>query len=192
MQSVISDTLVQDPLNKQLPIYPLDIGKKVCYINKEYKIETFIVNQDKQFTVPLLDLGGDWKMSWRREPVVMKTALENLLIYTATLSANCIKFNNLKDTLDSINGIINFLISKEYKCSNGRFGKILCSLNFKMKNNKELSELNIDRSCIIIPQLSDDKIIVLPDPEFVGALPLAENKLFGAFAVPDNIINVDL
>lgn len=189
MERVISDCLVQDPLNNGVsPIYELEPGElenKYCFINSSGNVEEGIIDHYKKIVVPLLDMDSDWKMSWRNEPPLMKSFLTKLLLRTAELSSLYMKNSSFQEALT----LTKELFKNKIETTN--IHMVLCSKKFKQDNLVYLSSNYLDRVFLSLEGIADNKLIALPDPEFVGALPLIDNKKFGAFAVPTNIVNIE-
>lgn len=200
MERVISDTLVQDPLGPDArPTYNLDHPSTYYYLDHYGLVQkSQTIGQDNQVSVPMRDIDGNWKLSWRNQPPLMKEQLENLLRMAAPNAPITIKKDApLKEIFDLTNKVLNALIGTDGYAEEG-INILLCSSKFKRENIEKLYDLGFDRHTVAVPHLFDKQLIALPSPEFLGALPLRTDpidhysKSFGAFVLPNNIINIEL
>jgi len=90
-------------------------------------------------------------------------------------------------------GLLTDIPGSQYAFSYGDL-RVLCSREFKIKHMEEPSSIFLERRFIpvdgLIDGIDNNKLIALPYPELVGALPFTD-KTFGAFAISDNIVNVE-
>lgn len=193
MERVISDALVQDPLAPEAePHYHLDNPATFCYINGDGLIEVNkTIGEKNSVELPMLSIDGDWKLSWRHQPPLMKSMIEDLLLTAARNAPVTVRMNApLKEIIDYTSKIINGIIQADGTGLN--LHMLLCSKQFKAENNIRLYDIGFDRCTVVIPNLPDNRLIAIPDAEFLGAMPLRENKSFGAFVLLNNIINIEL
>ena len=190
MQKVISDCLVTDPLGDDAPNYQIDGIRKYFVLNSNLEIEEcFTASDEQNVRVPMHDFTEDWRLSWRREPVLMRTSLEKLFIRASMSAPVTLKFNDVESTLGLADKIFDVLIDEIELAS--YWATVLCSPEFIKDHLQELTAAKLERRFIPVSMLPSNKAIVLPDPEFVGAMPLRD-KQFGAFAVANHMINLSI
>lgn len=201
MERVISDALVQDPLAPEsAPHYDLDEPMSYYFIDSTRLIEcikTIDIDGKNRVPLPLLMIDGEWKASWRNQPSAMKSLLEDLFVTAARSAPITIKMDApIKDIIAYADKVIYGILGSPEGMKLGTH-ILLCSRKFRMDNGVQLYDAGFDRHTVVIPNLADNKLIALPDPEFLGAMPLRSDdnnyyKSFGAFVLPNNIINIEI
>lgn len=165
------------------PTYELDPGEPAFVLLEDGKVSSVDIEANK-LTVPMFSMRSEWKMS-RQEPYHVRRNLQILLNAVTVNSKHQLKARSFKDADDMARSIFFDSDLPAY------YATLFCSLETLEKNIKAIHDKCSLNHVVSASWLPENKYVFMPDPEFVGALPIL-NDTFGAFALPTHIITITI
>jgi hypothetical protein len=187
----ITDILIQDimPLNAN-PYYDLEDGYQYLYLDGEEVKES--LSSGGQVKCPMMKTDRPFtrhsyvQVYPLNEPPNVKLAVEKMMLKAAEVCTN--KFEIVLEDLPAV-------IEKNLLNISGTAGwqAFICSPMFLDAHKLQLADMGFYIFCVAVEGMADNKIIVCPDPEWVGALSLTyDESEFGAFMLPQRLMVVEI
>ena len=179
MQRLITDLLVQDYIGKSTcPTYEIE-GPALMIDNDKSIKEHNSIMQISNVILPLVELDTPWSNpQWRKNPKELDRLISSLFLEALKQNLNTIKVNNSEQFL---------ALSSEKD-----IGSLIISKSLFLKHVEYFSKHNLYRTCVIVDGFPEDRVLCVPDPEFVGVIPVQEEKFIGGLLILKNLTVIEL
>ncbi len=167
-----------------LPVYEVELNSPYFTLLSDGAVQPGDINKNRVF-VPMLDMGSEWIGPYRKEPELMQRYLNNLIKVTSENTKHQMNATSFKDANKLAKSIL-----WDLEIPYG-YNMVLCSEQTLINNAHQVHEYSYYESILVVDWLPLNKFVFIPDAEFVGVLPV-RGTLFGAFAIPTNIITVTI